>query len=188
MRNYFYTILLFLCTCSIAFGQTKEWITVKDTIAAYIIDFPAQAKKSSQDVPTEKGNVVMNSYTVQTLNDKNLIYMTSYTKYPDSFFPNGLNTVEEIQAVLDGSVAGAVKNTNGTLLSDTSIVFNGYQGRNFQIGIVDPATKENYIIHMHAYMVDLSLYITQVIYSEKDEANDDAWRFFESFELINVKR
>ena len=102
--------------------------------------------------------------------------------------PDGLDTVEEIQAVLDGSVAGAVKNTNGTLLSDTSIVFNGYQGRNFQIGIVDPATKENYIIHMHAYMVDLSLYITQVIYSEKDEANDDAWRFFESFELINVKR
>ncbi|WP_299116963.1 hypothetical protein [uncultured Winogradskyella sp.] len=161
----------------------NDWHKVKDAYAAYIINFPNQPEKGLTDVPTEKGTVKMHTYTLQSSNDANLVYMSSYTKYPNSFFPNKLESSEKQNEVLDNSVDGAVTNTNGSLVSEKKIVFNGYRGRMIKI-----ALEGDYIIQMKVVLVGIKLYLAQVIYQKEDEGNKNANRFFDSFELINVKQ
>ncbi len=182
MRKNIFIALTILCNIYASIAQENEWVKVKDTIAAYIVEYPSAPEKGADDVPTEKGVVKMNTYTLQTEGDENLIYMTSFTEYPASFFENGLDTTDEQQKVLDGSVNGAVTNTKGKLVSDRKISFNGYQGRDIKIEV-----SGLYIIHMRTILVGYKLYLAQVIYEKINEDNENAKRFFNSLDLINVK-
>ena len=123
----------------------------------------------------------MNSYTLQASDDVNLIYMSSYTKYPDSFFPDKLESDERQSEVLDNSVNGAVNSTKGELIFDEKMTFNGYSGRIIKIKLDD------HIIKMKVVLVDIKLYMAQVIYKGVNDDNLNSQRFFDSLELINVK-
>ncbi|AXT19994.1 hypothetical protein D7030_02395 [Flavobacteriaceae bacterium AU392] len=164
-------------------AQEKEWKLVKDIERGYRINFPGEAKYASQKVPTDKGDVTMDSYSYQpeNLEADNLVYMTAFTKYPTFFFENGLESDENKQRVLDNAVNGAVTNTKGTLASSDKIKFNGYPGRRSKINI-----SGGYVIEMKTILVNFTLYLAQVIYKKEDEGNFNASRFFNSFELIKV--
>lgn len=115
MKRIFIVVLSVFC-----FGvSAQDWITVKDMDLSYRIDFPQGETKSSQDVPTEKGNVKMILYSGQpaSAEDKNVYYATSFSEYPVSFFPNGLNSKTDIDSVLEGAMNGAVSNVKGKLMS-----------------------------------------------------------------------
>lgn len=169
----------------IGYGQESSWSTMKSTEMAFRIDFPQKAKAKSQDVPTAKGDVVMNSFEASSVNDKNFFYMASFSQYPTSFFPDGVDTFQKQTKMLDGSVNGAVENTKGTLVQDKKIVFNGYNGRRVKIEV--PAGDDAYVLSMMIVLVNYKLYISQVISNKGSEENEDTTRFFDSFELINVK-
>lgn len=183
MKKYILLSLAVLFNVSVSIAQSDDWFEIKDEEAAYLIDFPEEPTKGADDVPTDKGTVMMNTYTLQTPDDDNLIYMSSFTKYPDSFFPNQLESEEEQNEVLDNSVNGAVTNTEGELIFDEKITFNGYKGRIIKIKLSD-----GYIIKMKVLLVDIKLYLTQVIYEEKNDDNLNSKRFFNSLELINVQQ
>jgi len=182
----FLLLLIFLVFSFVGFSQETQWQTVKNTEMAYRIDFPGEATGKSQDVPTEKGSVKMYSYQFQPINDVNLIYMSSFTEYPQSFFLDGISSLEDQTKLLDGSVSGAVTNTKGTLISDEKIVFNGYNGREVAISIGYDAVS--YIITMRIVLVNFRIYIAQVIAEKGKEDNLERSRFFNSFELIKVKQ
>lgn len=166
-------------------AQNKKWVTVKDTELGYRIDFPSTAKKDAVDVPTEKGPVVMNTYTVSSPGEVNLVYMTSSSEYPESFFPNGLSSAEAQNTVLDNAVNGAVTNVKGRLMFKEDITFNGYRGRLFKIEVNQGGL---YVITMRTVLVGYQLYMMQTISQMKDIDNDRTKQFFDSFELINVKK
>lgn len=183
MKKNIFFVILALCSLYVSTAQSEEnWFKVKDTVAAYLIDFPKEPTKGASDVPTEKGTVKMNTYTLQDANDDNLVYLTSFTKYPESFFPDSLESEEEQNSVLNNSVKGAVTNTNGILISEEEIVFNGYRGRVIKIGV-----SGDHIIKMKVILVGIKMYLAQVIYTKENDDNANAKRFFESFELINIK-
>lgn len=188
MIKYVLSILLlaFFSVSSLEAQNHVQWVKVKDTISAYIVEFPSEPKKGAQDVPTAKGDLVMESYTGQS-SDENFIYMSSFTRYPESFFENGLDTFEAQNEVLTGCVNGAVRNTKGTLVKDKKIIFNGYPGRNIQIEIKYPGVASPYTIEMKVVLVGYDLYLTQIICEKPNVGNVNAKKFFESFELINVK-
>lgn len=183
MKKYILTALIVFCNLYALTAQENTWFKVKDVNAAYVIEFPSEPEKGEDDVATDRGTVKMNTYTLQKNGDKNLIYMTSFTKYPASFFENGLETEEEQNLVLDNSVNGAVENTKGALEYEEKIMFNGYRGRIIKIGLAS-----GYIIKMKVILVGIKLYLVQVIYKREDDANLRAKRFFDSLELINVKQ
>ncbi|WP_452597919.1 hypothetical protein [Pontimicrobium sp. MEBiC01747] len=182
MKKNILLALLMFCNVYAAIAQSNDWFKVKDTDAAYIISYPQEPEKGSDDVPTDKGTVKMNTYTLQPDGDVNLIYMSSFTEYPASFFPNKLATLEKQDEVLKNSVNGAVTNTKGTLIQEEKIYFNGYRGRDIKIAI-----DGGYIIKMKVLLVGIKLYLAQVIYKEENDDNESQKRFFDSFELINVK-
>lgn len=180
------TIAVALFTVLAIQAQDCNWELVRDVESGYRISFPGSAEKASQEVPTAKGNVIMETYSYQSdigVNDPIMVYMTATSKYPDSFFPDGVKEESDMQAMLDGSVSGAVNNTKGTLRSSENIYFNGYPGRIAKINI-----QGGYILEMKTVLVDLRLYLVQVIYAEKDEDTENAKRFFSSFDILNVKK
>lgn len=194
MKKIIFTLLVCSIAYSNSFAQDKvslkaalnsvnQWYQLKDSDAAYKIEFPEKPSQENTDVPTDKGNVVMNMYTLQNDDGVNLIYMTSFTEYPSSFFPNKLQSTEKQDEVLSNSVQGAVTNTGGNLLSDKRIFFNGYKGREVKLSI-----EGGYIIKMKVLLVGIKLYLVQVIYNEANDNNPKQQRFFDSFELINVKQ
>lgn len=186
MKKNILLLLFFTCNVSVLIAQNNEWVKVKDTVNAYIIEFPSEPEKGSQDVPTVKGTVKMDTYTSQTVNGENKIYMTSFTKYPKSFFENGLDTFEAQNKVLKSSVDGAVTSTKGRLITDRKITFNGYYGRDVKIEV--KSLNITYIIEMRVVLVGYNLYLTQIIYEKMNKGDANAKHFFESFELINVKQ
>ncbi len=180
-------LVFFIFNLSALLAQNKDWVKVKDTVAAYIIEFPSNPVKGLENVPTVKGDVKMNTYTFQAdKDDENLIYMAFYTKYPDTFFPEGLKTLESQNIALDNAVQGAVNNVNGTLMSKSEIVFNGYNGRDAKISL--QSGEGQYLIRMKTVLVGTSLYSAQVIYAKAHDDNLNSKYFFNSFELINVKQ
>lgn len=180
-------VLFFLCSFYTLAAQNNEWHKIKDLEAAYSIEFPSEPKKNKSDVPTEKGLVTMYTYTCQSeSDDKNLIYMSSFNEYPNSFFPEGLNTLEKRKKVLENAVNGAVTNTKGTLISKSEIIFNGYNGTDVEISVDTGGFQ--YILRMKTILVGLKLYMAQVIYGKDNGDNLNSKRFFNSFELLNVKQ
>ena len=182
MKKSILLTLFLICNTYAAIAQSNNWFKVKDTDAAYVISYPQEPEKGEDDVPTDKGTVKMNTYTLQPDGDDNLIYMSSYTEYPSSFFPNNLASLEKQDEVLENSVNGAVTNTKGELLHEEKMYFNGYRGRYIKIAI-----DGGYIIKMKVLLVGIKLYLAQVIYKEENDDNVNQKRFFDSFELINVK-
>jgi len=83
--------------------------------------------------------------------------------------------------VLDGAVEGAIKNVQGKLVFDNKIKYNGYPGRNIKIEI------NGGFIYINAYLVENSMYITQVICLTANDGNTDIERFLNSFEIIKTK-
>lgn len=183
MKKYIFIALFVLSNTFVLSAQDNAWFKIKDLDAAYIVEFPSEPIKGGDDVSTEQGTVKMDTYTLQPEEDNNLIYMTSFTKYPDYFFKDGLDTAEAQNTVLDNSIEGAVINTKGTLLADEKITLNGYRGRNAKIKI-----DGGYIINIKIVLVNYSLYLAQVIYIESNDDNISTKRFFESLELINVNK
>ncbi len=179
-------LLFFIFNFSALIAQNHDWVKVKDTVHAYVIEFPSSPEKGSTDVPTVKGNVKMYTYTLQSNNDDNIVYMTFFTKYPDSFFPEGLKTLERRNTVLDNAVSGAVTNVKGSLVSKSEIVFNGFNGRDAKIELESGGGQ--YIIRMKTILVGTSLYSAQVICVKENDDNLNSKYFFNSLELINVKQ
>ncbi len=180
-------LLFFIFNLSPLIAQNYDWVKVKDTASAYVIEFPSNPEKGIEDVPTVKGNVKMHTYTYQSDDtDDNLIYMAFFTQYPDSFFPDGLKTLEKRNIALDNAVSGAVTNVKGTLVSKSEIIFNGFNGRDAKIGLESGGIQ--YIIKMKTILVGTSLYSAQVICKKENDDNLNSKYFFNSFELINVKQ
>lgn len=185
MKSSLILIISLYLISPVLVAQDTDWVTTKDLELAYKIDYPEKAEKEFQSVPTAKGDVTMISYALNSNNTKNLVYMSSYTKYPTFFFSDGLDTYEKQHKVLDGSVNGAAKNVKGRIVSDEKIVFNGYNGRVIKIELESGGT---YVIRMQMVLVDHQLYMMQTISTKENEGNRDTTRFFDSFELLNVKQ
>lgn len=179
-------ILIFFLFCNLwaLTAQNNEWVTVKDLEKEYKIDFPVQPNESTQPVSTAVGEVSMKMYMLDQSADLNsdiLIYMTAYTVYPPD--SGKYDDPETIDKMLDGSVSGAVQNTNGTLISSTKGKFNGFDSVESKIDI----QSGQYIIHMKGILVSNKLYLIQTIYAKENEDNLNDKRFFDSFELIKTR-
>jgi len=180
MKNLFYTMILFFVMSTFVNAQDK-WINFKSVDFAFIAEFPNEPKKSVQKVPTAVGDIDMYMFTLQSTNndDNNAIYSVIKSDYPEEQFENADD--EYNNTVLNGAVNGAVTNVNGELVFDNKIAFNGYPGRSFKINI------DQAYIYMNAYLVENTIYITQVICMKQKDQNEDINRFLGSFDIIKVK-
>lgn len=174
-------IILFLFLCfSVSFVFAQEWEKYKSEDLAFVAYFPETPKRSVQKVDTAVGELDMNMVMYTPINgDENAVYSIIRSDYPKSQFKN---TDESYNSqVLDGAVSGEVTNVNGTLVFDNKVQFNGYPGRSIKIKI------DFGYIYINAYLVENTMFISQVICSTDNDQNSLIKQFLDSFEIIKTK-
>lgn len=176
MRKYIF-LFVFSLNAFVSFGQ--DWNRFKSEEFNFTADFPTAPEKTVQKVPTAVGDIDMNMFMSNAGGTNNLFYSVISSNYPKEQFENA--TDDYNNSVLDGAVNGAVSNVRGELVFDNKVTFNGYPGRSFKIKITDN------FIYIKAYLIKNTMMICQVICSKSNDENKEIKRFFDSFDLINVK-
>ncbi|NER13756.1 hypothetical protein GWK08_09920 [Leptobacterium flavescens] len=168
----------------LSLSAQTDWVTIKIEGEGYRVDFPSQPKKQTNTIPSQIGDLEMKFYILDNSfnpNDDNLVYMSAFTAYPEEYMSNEDPGFKD--TVLDGAVNGAVTNVNGKLLSKENIFFNGFPGRTAKIEI-----QGSTIINQKIVLVDNLLYICQIICMADKDDNKSMKAFFDSFDLIKVKK
>ncbi|MCI2228439.1 hypothetical protein MC378_04610 [Polaribacter sp. MSW13] len=178
MKKNLLIIVLFL-NASILMSQ--DWSRYKYEELGFIADFPSVPEKNVQKVDTEVGQLDMHMIMVSKKEgeDDNFVYLLVRSDYPKSQFINA--TKEYNKEVLDGAIAGAVKNIKGKILYDKTVRFNGYPGRVTKIKI------DGGYLYLNCYLVDNIMFICEVICPVSKDNNKSISRFMDSFEIIKTK-
>lgn len=180
MKRLIFITLLFLC---VSYVSAQTWKPFKNIELAFSASYPSEPVKTTQDVPTAIGDIVMHMYSVDNSADteaSNAVYAVAYSAYPEESFKD--STKESEEATLNGAINGAVSNVNGKLVFSNNITLNGFPGKEGKIDI------NGAYIHLRVYLVYNVMYFSQVIcYTDKDD-NEDIKKFLDSFELIKTKQ
>ncbi|MBO6606456.1 hypothetical protein [Psychroserpens sp.] len=173
-------LTLLIAVCSVVSMSAQIWETFKSLDHEFKVLFPYEPQFQVQKVPSAVGELDMNMYmaTATDLDSDNMLYSVIRSDYPTEMFENP--TPEFIKSVLDGAVNGAVTNVQGKLLSDETISFNKFPGRSIKIETTMG------LLYINTYLVNNSMFITQVICTPDKDNNESIKRFQESFELIKV--
>ncbi len=170
---------IFLLSFNAVNAQTWEKYKAEDL--AFVAYYPKEPKRTVQKVSTAVGELDMHMIMhAPTSGDDNAVYSVIRSDYPKEQFKDADD--EYNATVLNGAVNGAVSNVQGKLLFDEKITFNGYPGRSIKIEI------QGGFIYINAYLVENSMFITQVICLSSNDENPSIKRFLDSFELIKVKQ
>ena len=117
MVTKLFTVSLILLALT-SFIKPKKWFVLESEQYGYKIEFPRKPSESPQVVNSAIGELKMNIFIYdasETGKDDNLVYMVSYTEYPDTLI-NSENT-EILADFFRNSIDGAVTNVHGKLLS-----------------------------------------------------------------------
>jgi hypothetical protein len=164
---------LFAAVAVMCFGvalsaQAQEWKPYSYPMDGFRASFPSEPQLQKSNVPTAAGTFELRNYVVPTSSGTLFIGVCDY---------GGKVAGTDPDTVLQGSKEGALKNTNGHLLSENKVMLGIYHGLEFE--------SENDTLHFSArlYMVGDTLYQVLVV-SPLGSNNADTARFLDSFELI----
>lgn len=175
-------IILLLTVCFLALNtiSAQDWTKYKSEDLAFVAWYPDSPEKTVQKVQTAVGELDMHMIMyAPTEDDENAVYSVIRSDYPEDQFKDADD--EYNAGVLDGAVKGAVSNVKGTLVFDNKVKLNGYPGRSIKIQI------DGGYIYINAYLVENTMYITQVICLVENDNNDEIDRFLNAFDILKVK-
>lgn len=173
-------VAIMVCFLSFSAVQAQNWEKYKAEDLEFVAYYPKEPKRTVQKVKTAVGELDMHMIMYSpTSGDDNAVYSVIRSDYPKEQFKDADD--EYNKTVLDGAVKGAVSNVKGFLVFDHEVKFNGYPGRSIKIKM------QGGYIYINAYLVENSMFITQVICLEDKDRNDSIYRFLNSFELIKTK-
>ena len=175
MKN---SILIFVLLVSTSLSFAQDWVTYSNDDFKFSIDMPSEPKATTQEVPTEVGELTMNMFMLDNSSDassKNMIYMVLHTKYPKN--ANASDEDNKTQTMLDGSVDGAVNNVNGKLVYANKVNLDGHPGREVKISVFGA------FMYLNMYVKDGALFAIQTICMEANDENVDIKKFMDSFKF-----
>lgn len=177
-KTFLVLTVLFLSFSAV---NAQDWTKYKSEDLAFIATFPEEPKRTVQKVSTAVGELDMHMIMhAPASGDDNAVYSVIRSDYPEEQFKDADD--EYNSNVLDGAVEGAVKNVQGKLVFDNKVKFNGYPGRSIKIQM------QGGFIYINAYLVENSMFITQVICLEANDKNASIQRFFNSFDILKTKQ
>lgn len=169
VAKYCLMILAFiLLGCGATEIQTVErYVNAKHQFA---VQFPMTATQTNQEVPTDAGNLVIQTFSSQA---QAIDYAVTVIEYP-------LVAVQEkgAQTVLEDSVQGSIDSVRGELLERTDISVNDYRGIQQTVETIDK------IFVSANFLVENKLYIL-IVTGDKDVfPYENAQTFLDSFEFL----
>ncbi len=137
----------------------------------FSVMFPGDPKTTTQTVPTAVGDITLTMYTASTSDGA---YFVGYADYPADAVASS-----DPQNMLDGARDGALKNVNGTLISEEKITLDGNPGRSLQFKSSDGKN----VAYGHIYLIDNRLYQILVVSAPGKLTQDQIDAFLNSFSL-----
>lgn len=178
MRKVF--LLLVVCVLSITAVHAQKWEKYKAEDLQFVAYYPKTPERTVQKVPTAVGDLDMHMVMYSPASDDdNAVYSVIRSDYPEEQFKDA--DADYNATVLEGAVNGAVTNVQGKLVIDNVVTYNGYPGRSIKIQM------QGGFIYINAYLVENSMFITQVICLANKDKNESIQRFLDSFEIIKTK-
>jgi hypothetical protein len=171
------SVFLFL-TCNSIFAQSIEQATYETE--EYKIIFPGQFEKSSQNLESKLGLLLMTiiSYEPKSIvKDSNYVYMIMETKYPDSTIHSDKKEMHD--KIFTASINGAVKNVNGKLIKEIKGLTGIYPNRTIEIDYQNGLA----IIKMTMILWKSKVIVIQTITNTQNYPNSTATNFLNSFGL-----
>jgi hypothetical protein len=160
--------------------HAQDWTKYKAEDLAFVAYYPKEPERTVEKVSTTVGELDMHMIMyAPDSDDDNAVYSVVRTDYPEDQFTDADD--EYNNTVLDGVVEGAVSNVQGKFVFDNKVKFNGYPGRSIKIEI------NGGFVYINAYLVNNSMFITQVICLTANDGNTAIERFLNSFEIIKTK-
>lgn len=152
------------------FSGLKEF---KSPDNSFTVMLPKDVREEKQAVNTQLGPIEFLSYNAKA---KHQQFTIAYSDYPDSFV-----AATDPKILLDGSRDGAVRNIQGTLLSETIIDLKGHAGRELRI-----EGPQKIVLKSRIYLVGKRLYQIMAV-SEPDHSFDKKIdEVFSSFKINGI--
>jgi hypothetical protein len=149
------------------FSGLKEFSSPDNS---FTIMLPKNVKEEKQTVNTQVGPIECLFYNAKA---KYLDFTIACSEYPDSFVAN-----KDPKILLDGSRDGAIRNIQGTLLTETFIDINGHPGRDLRI-----EGPQKAIIESRIYLVGKRLYQIMAISQPGHSFDKKIDEVFKSFKI-----
>ncbi len=168
-KNVFFAIILIVVIFYSA--SANEWKEYYLENGDFSVEFPSDPEKKIQQIPSQYGILDMN---MLTYTDGNSNFTASYTDYPLSSIVS-----VNIDSFLNGARDGALKNTNGKLISEKVIQYKNHPGREIKFSLLDGKA----MIRAKYYLVRNRLYQILVVAPPADLYNKNLQTFYDSFKL-----
>ena len=134
------------------------------------ISFPGTPTVSSQNVPTEVGNIEMKSFTYEKSATE--AYMVALSDYPSE-----LVLASSPDSLLQGAKVGALNSQGATLESEEKITLDGNPGYFFK------AKKDSYHMCYKIFLKGNRLFQILMLRDGSYPSQEDITKYFESFEF-----
>lgn len=158
--------LVFLVGCGTGLGELKEFSSPE---GKFKVKMPGTPQKKNQDA----GGIQVNAYAVEGRNGAMIV---AYSDIPIP--PN--ESEAQIQARLDGSRDGMLKNSNATLTKETKIQLpGGHFGREVHANLNNKKGE----FRARFWLVGTKLYQVMAMGTPSFTNSEDATTFLQSFEL-----
>ncbi|MEM6720981.1 MAG: hypothetical protein AAF611_16745 [Bacteroidota bacterium] len=178
MKNVF--LLLTACVLCFTTVTAQQWEKYKAEDLQFVAYYPQTPRRTVQKVPIPSGELDMHLVMYSPkLGDDNAIYSVVRSDYPKSQFENA--DKEYNDKILANVVNVAVSNVQGRLIFENKIEFNGYPGRSIKV------QAQGKFFYLNAYLVENTIFITQVVCMAEKDKNASIQRFLDSFEIIKTK-
>lgn len=177
MRSVFFLMTVLFLSSNALIAQNWEKYKAEDL--QFIAYFPSEPKRTVEKVNTDLGKLDMHAIMYSSESGDDNAYGVMRMDYPEEQFKDA----DEVYyaTVLDGAVNETVSNLKGILVYNNIVKFNGYPGRSVKI------SAQGAFLYINIYLVENSIFMTQVFCTEAKDENASIQRFLNSFELIKTK-
>lgn len=175
--QYFLLIFLTIFSNSL-FSQSNVGETFETK--EFKVLFPGPIQKTTQTIASSIGDLIMTTISYEpadSAKDQNYVYSVIETNYPDSIINS--NKIDLLDTFFRGAIDGAVKNVNGTLISETTGNIGQYPSRSIEIDYGNGMA----IIKSLIILRENKLIMLQTITDTNTYPNDSLDYFFSSLKL-----
>jgi len=149
-------------------AANTAWKTVRPEGGVFTCEMPGEPKRTSQKVPTPAGTIDVVAYMLEVTSGA---YVVSATPIPRNA------PAVSTQQRLDGARDGAVKNVNGTLISEKQIKLDNNPGRELLV-----KGPQGVFMHQRMFLINNQL-VQAVAVSQTKAESADITHFFNSLKL-----
>lgn len=146
------------------------------------LEFPSLPAHNTQKVKSDSGELSLDLYLYQpesSVQDDNILYSALTILYPGS---SSISDDTAMTAkILRGAIDGGVSNIKGKIMSESTISYKGFPGRDVHISFSD--NNAQYILSINVFLIRNKIYLLQVACAAGKQNNTAAKRFLHSFKL-----